>query len=451
MIDSERLASLEADLNRFDPQARPRALAELLSLAEKGEIPLEPALDVCNMHCHTFFSFNAYGHSPSSLAWLGKRRGYPRMGIVDFDVLDGVDEFLQASTLAGVKGTAGIETRVFIPEFASHEINSPGEPGIAYHMGIGFTTGRVPDSAAPLLASLRNRAAQRNRTVVERVNAYLAPVEIDYEEDVLPLTPAGTATERHIVVAYIQKVGRQVKNPAAFWAEKLQIALEQAQTLLQDSPKLQNQVRSKLMKRGGVGYVNPTPEMFPTVEEFHKLIQACQALPCAAWLDGTSEGEKAIDELLELLIGKGVEALNVVPDRNWNIPDPKVKALKVQNLYDIVQLARQMDLPINAGTEMNSFGNRLVDDFNAPELAPVKPNIIDGAHFVYGHTALQRVKGLGSGSEWARSCLPTRKERNRFFTRVGCLLPPGQAGLDRLRALDPEMSPDDITAMIEEF
>jgi hypothetical protein len=52
------------------------------------------------------------------------------MGIVDFDVLDGVDEFLDACELVGVRGSAGIETRVFLPEFATREINSPGEPGV---------------------------------------------------------------------------------------------------------------------------------------------------------------------------------------------------------------------------------------------------------------------------------------------------------------------------------
>ena len=77
------------------------------------------------MHCHTFFSFNAYGHSPTSLAWLAKRRGFKLMGIVDFDVLDGVGEFLDACEVVGVHGSAGIETRVFLPEFATREINSP--------------------------------------------------------------------------------------------------------------------------------------------------------------------------------------------------------------------------------------------------------------------------------------------------------------------------------------
>jgi len=105
---------------------------------------LDPEANVANMHCHTFFSFNANGHSPTSLAWLAKRRGFKLMGIVDFDVLDGVDELKDACEVVGVRGSAGIETRVFIPEFTTRKINSPGEPGVYYHMGVGFASSDVP-------------------------------------------------------------------------------------------------------------------------------------------------------------------------------------------------------------------------------------------------------------------------------------------------------------------
>ena len=98
---------------------------------------------------------------------------------------------------------------------------------------------------------------------------------------------------------------------------------EQVAPLIGDEPKLQNLIRLKLMKRGGVGYVQPSPTTFPTIEEVHHFIVACGALPCVAWLDGTLPGEQAIDELLELHIGKGVVAFNIVPDRNWNIADPE--------------------------------------------------------------------------------------------------------------------------------
>jgi hypothetical protein len=417
-------------------------------LTQQGAVPLEPEADVANMHCHTFFSFNAYGHSPTSLAWLAKRRGFRLMGIVDFDVLDGVDEFLDACELVGVRGSAGIETRVFLPEFTTREINSPGEPGVCYHMGIGFTSSQVPETAAGILADLRQRAARRNRGMAERVSAYLAPVTIDYERDVLPLTPGGNATERHMVVAYVRAAERIVPTPIEFWADKLNVEPGRIATLMGDTPRFQNLIRAKMMKRGGVGYVQPSPDTFPTVEEFHKLIVQCGALPCAAWLDGTSAGEQAIEELLDLLIGKGVVALNIIPDRNWNIADPETRRLKVQNLYHVVRLAQELALPLNVGTEMNSFGQKLVDDFDAPELEPLRQAFLDGAHFIYGHTVLQRALGLGYQSEWALTYLPTRRERNAFYIRLGRLVPPGKPGLVRLKQLDAAMTPSDILSKL---
>jgi len=438
------IETLETQLNDFNVAARTTALRELLALAAQGAVDIAPPTNVANMHCHTFFSYNAYGYSPTALAWLAKKSGYAYMGIVDFDVLDGVEEFLAACDLAGVRGSAGMETRVFIPEFATREINSPGEPGIFYHMGIGFTTSTSPVEIKLLLDNLRARAEGRNRDVAARVNAYLDPVVIDYDRDVLPLTPAGNATERHMVVAYLEAAKRTVSDPAAFWAEKLHTSRTEIDAILHNGPKIQNLVRSKLMKRGGVGYVRPSPEMFPSVEEVNRVITACGALPCATWLDGTSAGEQAEAELLDLLIGKGVVALNIIPDRNWNIADPETKRVKLQKLYEIVELAQRLDLPLNVGTEMNAPGNRLVDDFAAPELAPVRAALMDGAAFIYGHTVMQRALGLGYGSEWAREHLATRKARNEFYTRIGQHITAGETALNALRRFTTAVTPATI-------
>ena len=426
------------------------ALKELAALAERGEVQCEPVKDVVNMHCHTFFSFNAYGFSPAALAWLAKKRGYAAIGIVDFDVLDAVDEFLAACDLAGVRGSAGIETRVFIPEFATREINSPGEPGVYYHMGIGFTSGQAPPEAAPTLAAMRARAERRNREMIERINAHLAPVTINYQSDVLPLTPAGNATERHMLLAYIraaeQRFGDSESQKIAFWADKLGTSTDQITAAIGDYAKFSNLVRGKLMKRGGVGYVQPSADAFPTVAEFHAMIIACGALPCAAWLDGTSAGEHAIGELLGLLIAQGAVALNIIPDRNWNIADPETRKLKVAKLHEIVRLAGELDLPLNVGTEMNAPGNKLVDDFDVPEMAPVKQAFLDGADFIYGHTVLQRALGLGYQSAWAQIQLLTRRERNAFYTAVGRRVPPGNEGQAKLRRLSPAIPPDALLA-----
>ena len=396
------------------------------------------------MHAHTFYSFNAYGHSPTSLAWLAKKERYSAIGCVDFDVLDAVDEFLDACDEAEVRGSAALETRVFIPEFASREISSPGEPGVAYHMGIGFSTSKATGRSAEILSEMRQRASQRNRDLISRINSHLSPITVDYDSDVLPLTPAGNATERHILVAYTKAVFLSGVEPVSFWSQKLDTKSDAIKSIVDDTPKLHNLIRTKLMKRGGIGYVQPGPLTFPSIDEFHEFVLGCNALPCATWLDGTSEGEKSIEELLGLGIEKGVVALNIIPDRNWNIADPEQKRVKLKNLYDVVTLAGKLDLPLNIGTEMNAFGNKLIDDFDTQELRPVRKPFIDGAYFIYGHTMAQRAGGLGYQSEWAKTNMTSRAERNAFYTRLGYGLVPGKRGISQLRAFSESSLPEQV-------
>ncbi|MBN1975912.1 MAG: hypothetical protein JW918_00795 [Anaerolineae bacterium] len=450
---SHRVAELETALNDFDPGVREGALRELVALADAGAVKLPPPVEAVNMHCHTFFSFNGYGYSPSALAWLGRRHGFAAMGIVDFDVLDGVDEFLDACELAGLRGSAGIETRVFVPEFAAREINSPGEPGVCYQMGIGFASGQSEGRASEILAGLRQRAADRNRGMMARTNAHLAPVSIDYERDVLPLTPKGNATERHMLTAYVAAAKRAYPERAErvrFWAEKLAMEPAKVDTQIDDGPEFKNVIRAKLMKRGGVGYVEASPESFPTVDAFHEMIALCGALPCFAWLDGASAGERDIEELLGLMVEKGAVAVNIIPDRNWNIKDPENRRVKVQSLHDFVRLAQERDLPLNVGTEMNKYGLKLVDDFDAPELEPVRRAFLDGAHFVYGHTLMQRALGMGYQSDWAETHLPSRRERNDFYTQVGYRVEPGIQGKQRIERLNKTLSAAEILTALEQ-
>ena len=431
---------LELQLNDFSPTKRAQALEALIAAG------VQPAgeQETVNLHCHTFFSFNAYGYSPIALAWLAKQKGFKALGIVDFDVLDGVEEFLNACEHLALRGSAGMETRVYIQDFSKREINSPGEPGIYYYMGIGFTSGQIPADIAPILADIRRRADQRNRVMMDRLNIHLSPVMVDYVRDVLPLTPTGNTTERHLLAAYTRAATDYFADPAPFWAKKLDLSEEQVRTQIADAPGFQNIIRAKLMKRGGVGYTRPGPDTFPTIEEVNRLIVACGALPCAAWLDGTSTGEQAIEELLDLLVSKGVVAFNIIPDRNWNISDPEVRRVKVQNLYRVVELAQKLDLPLNIGTEMNSYGQKLADDFDAPELVPLRKPFLAGAYFIYGHTIMQRTLGLGYQSEWAKSYLLTRRERNAFYTQMGRLIPPGRAGVGQLKQLTSALSPTEM-------
>jgi hypothetical protein len=350
---------MQLNLDSFDREQRRQALRQVARNfpAPTGEL---------NLHSHTFFSYNAYGYSPTHFAVLAKQRGLEYAGIVDFDVLDGLDEFYEAADLLGLKAVVSMESRVFVPEFATRVINSPGEPGIAYHMGIGFP--RFVEHP-----TMRKTSEQRNRELVERVNQFLAPVTLDYDKDVLPLTPNGNATERHICEAYSKK------GDAAFWKSKLG-------DWPADPGKQQALIRAKTMKKGGVGYVQPGAGSFPTMAAVNQFILEAGAIPTLTWLDGTSEGEQAIEELFEVAMQSGAAALNIIPDRNLATP-PLVK-----NLHAVVALAEKHNFPIIVGTEMNAPGNKFVDDFTHPVLQELLPVFRKGAQRVYEHVQKQRRK-----------------------------------------------------------
>ena len=329
-------------------------------------------------------------------------------------------------------------------------------------MGIGFTSGTAPEKApAAILASMRDRAQRRNREMLARINLHLAPVSVDYDRDVVPMTPSGNVTERHMLLAIHavsdwanQRISESANSAPrtthhasrtteiAFWSDKLSLPADQIASAIDDAPNMASAkfltlVRGKLMKKGSVGYVMPTPAAYPTVDEVDAGTRGCAALPCATWLDGMSAGEQAIHELLGLLIDKGSVALNIVPDRNWNIADPEMRQRKVAKLHEIVRIAAEYDLPLNVGTEMNAPGNRLIDDFDVPEMAPLRQAALDGAAFVYGHTVMQRALGLGYQSAWAAVHLSSRRARNAFYTEIGRRVPPGAAGLARLGRARP--------------
>ncbi len=394
---------MEKQLDSFDPVERRKALEALCGKVESGEIALPEPTEAVNLHFHTFFSYNCCAYSPSSIAWLARKAGLAFAGIVDFDVLDGLEEFYEAGNMLGLETVVGIETRVFVPEFADREINSPGEPGIAYHMGTGVPSAALQGNAAVFQKKLAATSEQRNRDLLCRVNDYLEAIALDYDIDVLPLTPSGNATERHITLAYVRKaiqIFGEGKELADFWTDKLggdglggdrpggdRSVTDVSSLGLPDGAGLQNAVRAKTMKRGGVGYVQPDGGSFPTMADMNRFVLDAGGIPTYAWLDGTSVGERDIERLLEVAMSTGVAALNIIPDRNCA---PGVEDEKLANLRSVVELAGKLGLPLVVGTEMNSPGQKFVDDFASAELAPFVPLFLKGARFVREHADYRR-------------------------------------------------------------
>ncbi|MBN1816925.1 MAG: hypothetical protein JW828_06165, partial [Sedimentisphaerales bacterium] len=323
-------------------------------------------------------------------------------------------------------------------EFADQVMTSPGEPGITYHMGVAVPSGRLTGKWKAFQEGLKNTAQDRNRILVERVNAYLSPIKLDYEKHVLPLAPAGNPTERHICLAYALKAAKHFGSEdalIAFWSDKLGSDVSHME--LPQGRDILNTIRSKTMKRGGPGYVVPDAGAFPEMAQVNEFILAIGGIPTLTWLNGLSEGEQHIEELLNIAMASGVEAINIIPDRNFT---PGVEDELVANLRAVIEIAVQRQLPIVVGTEMNSPGQKFLDNFDSAELSPYVPLFLQGARIIYAHSVLQRQCGLGYTSDWAKKLFPDRGERNRFYETVGREIKPAQE--HRLAAVGADIHPD---------
>jgi len=440
-----REALLPQQLDSFDHEERMSALRQLMSDGDE----FGPESDNINMHIHSFFSYNSQQYSPAHIAWQARKMGLSAAAICDFDVIDGLDEFYEAGLILGLRVSVALETRSFIAEMAAREINSPGEPGVAYIMGAGFARPISEGSEqSETLALYRSKARRRNIELIGRINSSLPEIAVDYERHVLPLTPSGNATERHIIRAYVNRICARFtrhEDRLAYLSSRLNENRDSVEKLLGDIPQLEERLRTRLVKRGGIGYQQPTSKTFPPVEEFIRWVRSCRAIPMVAWLDGTSPAEEDPQVLLESLTAKGAAAVNIIPERNWNVVDADLQSLKKEKLSEFVKTAEALDLPINIGTEMNKPGLPFVDNLSHDSLSPFRETFRRGARIIVGHSILLRYGDI-SYIDGNGKLGHDRKAKNRFFEAVGALPPLNEA----LAGVLEEAGPDRVFSIVED-
>ena len=157
-----------------------------------------------------------------------------------------------------------------------------------------------------------------------------------------------------------------------------------------------------------------------------------------AWLDGLSPGESDADKLLDTAIANGAAALNIIPDRNWNVSDPDARKAKTAKLAEIVEAADKRLIPINIGTELNKAGQPFNDDLDAEALRPFKRTFIKGAMIFVGHTALARFADFPYAGEKASAEFADKRRMNDFFEKVGTALDPSRGFAEKLREAGPD-------------
>lgn len=343
-----------AILNKLNVPTREERLANLAEVLKTTVFPpMVP--QYINNHIHTTYSFSPY--SPTAAVYAARMEGLCTAGIIDHDSISGAEEFLEAAKLVQMPVTIGMEARVSMAgtRLEGRRTNNPDQVGVSY-----MTIQGVPhDKIGVLTEFFRPYQAarhERNRKMIEKINALLPGIALDYDKDVLPLSMAkenGGVTERHLMYALAIKLVQQVGKGRSM-VEKLAsmgVSLSEKQTnqMLDMAYPFYEYDLLGILKSAFVPqiFIDATDEC-PKLSDMVKLCNEIDAFLCYAYLgdvgDSVTGDKKAqkfeddyLEDVFECLKEEGVKSVTYMPTRNTPAQLERLRSLCDQ--YGMFQIS----------------------------------------------------------------------------------------------------------------
>lgn len=383
MID---IAILEK-LNAPTAQERLENLREVLKTTTfPPEVP-----QYINNHIHTTYSFSPY--SPTAAVYAARMEGLCTAGIIDHDSISGAREFLRAAELVNMPVTIGMECRASMEgtSLAGRRTNNPDQVGVSY-----MTLQSVPhdkiDEVNAFFEPYRQARHRRNRAMVEKINALLDGLQLDYDRDVLPLSEAGEGggvTERHLMYALakamVQKVGKGEAMVEYLASIGLNLSEKQKTQMLDTAYAFYEYDLLGILKSAFVPkiYIDATDEC-PNVRDVAALCKRVDALLCYAYLGdvtasvtGDKKAQKFEDDYLDDVIACikecGIRAVTYMPTRNTPEQLARIRALCDEN--GLIQVSGE-----DINSPRQSFVIRAMEN-------PMFENLIDSTWNLIRHEA----------------------------------------------------------------
>ena len=320
-------------LNKLNAPTKEERLANLKAILPQTNFPpMVP--EYINNHIHTTYSFSPY--SPTAAVYAARMEGLCTAGIIDHDSISGAREFLEAAKIMDMPVTIGMECRVSMEgtRLAGRRTNNPDQVGVSYMTIQGVPHDQI-DTLTEFFRPYQQARHARNRKMIDKINALLPGIDLDYDRDVLPLSLAaenGGVTERHLMYALALKLEQQVGRGQAM-ADKLAamgLSLsekQKAQMMDTEYPFYAYDLLG-ILKSAFVPhiFIDATDEC-PKLKDMVKLCAKVDAYLCYAYLgdvgDSVTGDKKAqkfeddyLDDVFECLKEEGVKAVTYMPTRN---------------------------------------------------------------------------------------------------------------------------------------
>ena len=375
-------------LNQLNAPTKAERLANLKTIVAQTQFPpMVP--QYINNHIHTTYSFSPY--SPTAAVYAARMEGLCTAGIIDHDSISGAREFLEAAKIVDMPVTIGMECRVSMDgtRLEGRRTNNPDQVGVSYMTIQGVPHGKI-DTLTQFFRPYQAARHRRNRKMLDRINALLPGICLDYDRDVLPQSMAhedGGVTERHLMYALAQKLVAQVGKGAAMVEKLTQMGLslsakQEAQMLDTQYPFYEYDLLG-ILKSAFVPqiFIDATEEC-PKLQDMVRLCREVDAYLCYAYLgdvgDSVTGDKKAqkfeddyLDDVFECLKEEGVKAVTYMPTRNTPAQLERLRGLCEQ--YGMFQISGE-----DINTPRQSFVIKAMEN-------PMFQNLIDATWKLIEH------------------------------------------------------------------
>jgi len=332
-------------LNNFPPEN------DLLRWSEKlaGKQPLK-----VNGHLHSPYSFSAFSNLEQMFK-MATSENIKVLGINDFNTTDGYTEFFKLALKYKIFPLFNIEFMGMLADEQANgiRVNDPNNPGRTYFSGKGL---RYPDQMdeknKKILNSIVNEGFCQVEEMISKLNDFLNQIGSDIRigfDEIREKWAKELVRERHIAKALRIKIFEEFStdDKRAIFLEKL-LGYKVPEFLIDNVSALENEIRARLLKKGGVAYAKENEKAFPEIEKVMEIIVNAGGIPCYPVLLDDKNGnfteyESDPVKLLEKLKEKNVSSIELIPGRN-----------DFNKLKEFVSFFDKKGFVITLGTEHNT-------------------------------------------------------------------------------------------------
>lgn len=307
-----------------------------------------------NNHFHTPYSFSSFDDIKQILE-LAKREEVKVLGINDFYTTVGFEEFNELCLEYKLFPCFNIEFMGLHKELqkANIRVNDPNNPGRIYLSGKGLNFPvKLEKASAKKLKTLLSESAKQTEEMLSLAAEHINKIDPDLILDtktVYKNYTKGMLRERHIARAIREVILQKYKdeNDQRELLNKI-YGKSISKADLSNNTELEAEIRSKLLKSGGVAYVKESSKAFLEVTEVLKVITDAGGIPTYPVLlddinGNYTEFERDMGKLHDELSSMNIYSLELIPVRN-----------NIERLEEFVAYFHDRNFIISFGTEHNT-------------------------------------------------------------------------------------------------